>query len=56
MKSNFKDLGPLLSEDRTAEVCFKCNNFVYKRIYFDENSKSKQKTIFVCKNCLNNED
>jgi hypothetical protein len=55
MKSNFEKLGPLLDEHRTESVCFKCNNFIYKRIYFDENSKGKQKTIFVCKNCLNNE-
>jgi hypothetical protein len=55
MKSNFKNLGPLLHEQRTEHVCALCNNFIYKRIYFDENSEKKRKTVFVCKNCLNNE-
>ena len=51
-KSNFKHLGPLLDETRTPAVCEICNNFIYKRIYYDENSEKKQKTVFVCKNCL----
>ena len=51
-ESNFKHLGPLLVETRTSEVCFRCNNFIYIRIYHDETAKNKQKTVFVCKNCL----
>ena len=54
MKSNFKNLGPLLNETRTPEVCALCNNFIYKRIYQDENSNGKKKIVFVCKNCLKN--
>ena len=50
----FKNLGPLLQEDRTTAICHKCNNFIYKQIYYDENSKKKNKVVFVCKNCLNN--
>jgi len=53
MKANFNNLGPLLGETRTSEVCVICNNFIYKRVYQDENSKGKKKIIFVCKNCLN---
>ena len=53
-KSNFQHLGPLISEMRTPAVCEICNNFIYKRIYHDENSKKKRKTIFVCKNCIKN--
>ena len=55
MKANFKNLGPLLDETRTSEVCVICNNFIYKRIYQDENSNGKQKIVFVCKNCLKND-
>ena len=51
-KANFKHLGPLIGETRTVAVCEICNNFIYKRVYHDENSKEKQKTVFVCKNCL----
>ena len=51
-ESNFKNLGPLIGENRTIAVCEICNNFIYKRIYQDENSKKKQKIIFVCKHCL----
>lgn len=54
-KSNFEHLGPMLEETRSNEICQVCNNFIYIRIYFDENSKNKRKTVFVCKNCLNNE-
>jgi hypothetical protein len=54
MKSNFKHLGPLLDETRTSEICVLCYNFIYKRVYYDENSNEKQKTVFVCKNCLKN--
>lgn len=54
-KSNFEHLGPLLEETRTPAVCEICNNFIYKRIYYDETSKQKKKTIFVCKNCLKND-
>lgn len=54
-KSNFEHLGPLLEETRLSEICQICNNFIYKRIYYDENSTNKRKTVFVCKNCLNNE-
>ncbi|MEJ2279894.1 MAG: hypothetical protein P8Y70_19430 [Candidatus Lokiarchaeota archaeon] len=50
----FEKLGPLLSEERTHAVCEICNNYIYKRVYYDENSKGKKKTVFVCKNCLNN--
>lgn len=56
MTSNFKHLGPLLEEKRTQAVCEICKNFIYKRVYFDENSKEKRKTVFVCKNCLNNNE
>jgi len=55
MKSNFKNLGPLIGESRTTAVCAICNNFIYKRIYQDENSKGKKKIVFVCLNCLKNE-
>ncbi len=51
-KSNFEHLGALLEEARTPAVCEICNNFIYKRIYYDENSEKKQKIVFVCKNCL----
>jgi hypothetical protein len=54
MKNNFEHLGPLLEETRLAEICEICRNFIYKRIYYDENSEEKKKTVFVCKNCLNN--
>ncbi len=54
MKANFEHLGPLLEEHRTTAVCEICKNFIYKRIYQDENSKKKQKIVFVCKNCLDN--
>ncbi len=54
MKAQFKHLGPMITETRTPAVCEICNNFIYKRIYYDENSEKKRKTIFVCKNCLNN--
>ena len=50
----FKNLGPLLQEDRTPAVCEICNNYIYKQVYYDEASKEKKKTVFVCKNCLNN--
>ncbi|MHA1933256.1 MAG: hypothetical protein ACW96X_11980 [Promethearchaeota archaeon] len=56
MKANFKNLGPLLDETRTSEVCALCNNFIYQRVYFDENSDSKQKKVFVCKNCLKDKE
>jgi len=52
--SNFEKLGPLLSEKRTPAVCEVCHNYIYKRIYYDETKKEKKKTVFVCKNCLNN--
>jgi hypothetical protein len=55
MKSNFKHLGPLLEETRTTAICEICNNYIYKRVYYDENSKKKRKVVFVCKNCLQNE-
>ena len=54
MKANFKNLGPMLDETRTSEVCVICNNFIYKRIYYDENSNEKKKVVFICKNCLKN--
>ena len=50
----FDKLGPMLEETRTPEVCEICGDYIYKRIYQDENSKDKKKTVFVCKNCLNN--
>ncbi|MFX1502898.1 MAG: hypothetical protein ACFFDH_18200 [Promethearchaeota archaeon] len=43
-----------MNETRTTAVCEICNNFIYKQIYYDENSAKKEKTIFVCKNCLEN--
>jgi len=51
---SFEKLGPLLGEARTTSICMICNNFIYKRIYRDENSSGNQKVIFVCKNCLRN--
>lgn len=51
---SFEKLGPLLVENRTSAICEICKNFIYKRVYYDENSETKQKVIFVCKNCLNN--
>ncbi|MFW9946391.1 MAG: hypothetical protein ACFFDX_06125 [Candidatus Odinarchaeota archaeon] len=51
---SFENLGPLLGENRTSAICEICKNFIYKRVYYDENSEKKQKVIFVCKNCLNN--
>jgi hypothetical protein len=51
---SFDNLGPLLGETRTQTVCAICGNFIYKRVYFDENSKNKQKNVFICKNCLKN--
>ncbi len=55
-KFNFDHLGPLLQEVRTPAVCQICSNYIYKQIYYDENSKNKNKTkvVFVCKNCLKN--
>ncbi len=57
MTSNFKNLGPLLGEERTPAICEKCKNYIYKRVYklLDE-GKNQTKIIFVCKNCLENED
>lgn len=54
--SNFKNLGPLLQEMRTVAVCEICSNYIYKQVYYDEKSKDKKKVVFVCKNCLNNEN
>ena len=51
-ESNFKHLGALLGESRTEYICEICNNFIYKQIYYWENSEKKEKTVFVCKNCL----
>ena len=55
MTSNFKHLGPLLEETRTPAICEVCKNYIYKRVYkvLDE-GKNKTKTVFVCKNCLEN--
>jgi len=50
----FDKLGPLLAEDRTEQVCALCNNYIYRQVYYDERSKDKKKTVFVCKNCLKN--
>ncbi len=55
VKSNFEHLGPLLEETRLEAICEICNNFIYRQIYYDENSKKKRKTVFVCKNCLKKE-
>ena len=52
----FENLGPLLEEARTTALCNVCNNYIYKRVYYDENSKKKQKVVFVCKNCLKNKE
>lgn len=52
----FENLGPLLSEERTPAVCEICSNYIYKQVYYDENSKEKKKTVFVCKNCLKNKN
>ena len=52
----FEKLGPLLQEERTNEVCYVCQNYIYRRTYVDLNSGNKKRTkiVFVCKNCLNN--
>ncbi|MGQ4874949.1 MAG: hypothetical protein ACTSVV_04835 [Promethearchaeota archaeon] len=50
----FKNLGPLIGETRTPAICEICNNYIYKQIYHDPNSKNKTKVVFVCKNCLKN--
>ncbi len=52
--SNFENLGPLMQEERTPAICEICKNYIYRRVYYDENSKEKRKIIFVCKNCLEN--
>ncbi|MFX1276149.1 MAG: hypothetical protein ACFFBP_01795 [Promethearchaeota archaeon] len=55
MTSNFNNLGPLLGEERTPAVCEICQNYIYKRTYkLLDQGKNKTKTIFVCKNCLEN--
>ena len=54
MTIGFKNLGPLLEESRTSEICHVCKNYIYKLTFFSEESKNKRKTIFVCKNCYNN--
>ena len=51
----FDKLGPLLGEERTPAICEICNNYIYKQVYHDENSKDKRKVVFVCKECLNRE-
>ncbi|MHA1194565.1 MAG: hypothetical protein ACTSRH_00680 [Promethearchaeota archaeon] len=51
---SFEKLGPLLEEKRTTGICAVCNNYIYRRVYYDELSKNKRKVIFVCKNCLKN--
>jgi hypothetical protein len=48
----FENLGPLIEEERTKAVCEVCSNYIYKRIYWAEESKDKRKTVFVCKKCL----
>ncbi len=53
--SNFKNLGPLLGETRTAAICEICSNYIYVQIYQDPTAKNKQKKVFVCKNCLSND-
>ena len=50
----FDNLGPMLEEVRTPAVCEICGSYIFKRIYHDENSKGKRKTVFVCKTCLKN--
>jgi hypothetical protein len=50
----FDNLGPILGETRTTALCQICGDFIYLRIYQDENSEKKQKKVFVCKNCLRN--
>ena len=52
MSTNFKHLGPLLEETRTPAVCEICGSYIFKQIYQDENSKNKQKVVFICKNCI----
>ncbi|TFG03390.1 MAG: hypothetical protein EU539_12300 [Promethearchaeota archaeon] len=54
--SNFKHLGPLLEESRTTAICELCKNYIYKQVYYDENSDKKRKIVFVCKNCLEQEN
>ncbi|MBD3256240.1 MAG: hypothetical protein GF383_14170 [Candidatus Lokiarchaeota archaeon] len=50
----FEKLGPLIQEDRTTAVCEICKNYIYRRVYYDESAEKKKKVVFVCKNCLNN--
>lgn len=56
MKFNGEHLGPLLEETRTTAICDICSNYIYKRVYYFEESKNKRKVVFVCKNCLDNEN
>ena len=52
MTTKFKHLGPLLQESRTPAVCEICGSYIFRCIYYDENSKDKKKIVFICKNCL----
>lgn len=52
----FENLGPLIKETRTRAVCEICSNYIYKQIYWDEESKDKKKTVFVCKKCLKDQE
>ena len=52
----FDNLGPMIDEARTPAVCQICGSYIFKRIYQDENSKDKRKTVFVCKTCMKNNE
>lgn len=54
MTIDFKNLGPMIKEERLAATCEKCGNYIYKCYFQDSNSKGNVKVVFVCKNCHNN--
>lgn len=54
MTIDFKNLGPMIKEVRLPATCEKCGNYIWKMWFYDENSKDKNKVVFVCKYCHNN--
>ena len=54
MTIDFKNLGPMIKEERLPATCEKCGNYIWKMWFYDSNSKDKHKIVFVCKYCHNN--